>query len=63
MLRAHMPKTFETPGSGQPLVQGDGNSVLVIGEKERDALVALRQESLDRIAERKAQAKLIEGTL
>jgi hypothetical protein len=50
VLRAHMPRTFKTPGTGQPLVAGDGNNVLVIDAATRAELVALRREALDAMA-------------
>jgi hypothetical protein len=42
-----MPSKFKTPGSGQPLVAGDNNNVLVIDAATRAELVRLRQEALD----------------
>ncbi len=55
MLRAHLPDLFRTPGLGHvKVVTGQGSPALVIGEKERDELVALRQEALARIAAKKA---------
>jgi hypothetical protein len=50
MLRAHMPTKFKTPGAQQRLIAGDNNKLLIIGEAERDALVALRQEALHAMA-------------
>ena len=47
MLRAHLPSKFKTPGSGQPLVSGNNNQVLVITPEQRDELVRLRQEALE----------------
>ena len=47
MLRAHMPSKFKTPGSGQPLVSGNNNQVLIITPEQRDELVRQRQEALE----------------
>lgn len=47
MLRAHMPDKFKTPGSKINVNSGNSLSLgIVIGEKERDELVALRREAL-----------------
>jgi hypothetical protein len=46
MLRAHMPKTFKTPGSQAPLVSGDNNNVFVLTSEMQDKLIAMRQETL-----------------
>jgi hypothetical protein len=51
MLRAHMPKKFQTPGTKVAINTGAGNNNLFIcGPEEQDRLIALRQESLRRIA-------------
>jgi hypothetical protein len=47
LLRAHLPAKFKTPGSGQPLIAGDNNKVVVIDAARRAELVALRQEALE----------------
>ena len=57
LLRAHLPSKFKTPGSGQPLVAGDNNKVMIIDAATREWLVAMRQEALEamkpqRIADR-----------
>jgi hypothetical protein len=53
LLRAHMPQTFKRPGSVTPIIQGGGNQMLVVDEDLRDALVAMRQKSLQAIAAKK----------
>lgn len=60
MLRAHLPTKFKAPGQASIKINaGNGASVLVIGEQERDELVALRQQALTRIIEKKAQAIML----
>jgi hypothetical protein len=54
MLRAHMPKTFRTPGTKVQFNTGPTNNVLVCGPGEREALIAARQESLKRMAAQRA---------
>jgi hypothetical protein len=54
MLRAHMPKTFQTPGTKVQFNTGPTNNVLVCGPGEREALIAARQESLKRMAAQRA---------
>lgn len=45
MLRAHLPAKFKQPGTANVKINAAGGaSVLVIGEAERDELVALRQQ-------------------
>jgi hypothetical protein len=47
MLRAHMPSKFKTPGSKVSINSGNSPNVgIVIGAKEIEKLVALRQEAL-----------------
>jgi hypothetical protein len=49
MLRAYQPETFKTPGSKVAVNMNSGNTFIgvTINEKERDELVALRQEALE----------------
>jgi hypothetical protein len=61
LLRAHMPTTFKTPGSKVNVNTGNqqiGNNYIV-DRPEMLRLQAMRQESLRRIAEKKAQAREI----
>jgi hypothetical protein len=54
MLRAHMPKVFKTPGSKIAIKTGTvNNSTMIVDAAEQDRLIALRRESLKRIAEKK----------
>jgi hypothetical protein len=64
MLRANMPQTFKTPGLKGTTINlpGAGGALVVIGEAERDELVAMRQSALNRIAAKRAQATLVERT-
>jgi hypothetical protein len=57
LLRAHMPKTFKTPGCGGGVTVNTGagpggfhQTDIVVDAETRDALVALRQEALAVIA-------------
>ncbi len=45
MLRAHMPNTFKTPGSG-PINIETGDKILVMDEPTRAKLMAARREAL-----------------
>ncbi len=45
MLRAHMPNTFKTPGSG-PINIETGDKILVMDEATRAKLMAARREAL-----------------
>jgi hypothetical protein len=57
MLRAHLPAKFQQPGRGSVNVNlPTGRTTIIIGEKERDELVALRQEALQEMFEKRAQA-------
>jgi hypothetical protein len=47
MLRAHMSKKFKTPGSGQPLIAGDNNQVLVMDADTIRKIQAARREALE----------------
>jgi hypothetical protein len=47
LLRAHMPDVFKTPGSKVAINSGNSFIGIQITEKERDELVALRQEALE----------------
>jgi len=54
MLRAHMPKTFKTPGAKVAINTGTmQNNTFICGPEEQDQLIALRQEALRRMAEKK----------
>lgn len=65
MLRAHMPETFKTPGSkvqistGNNLFLGEGAQ---LDQEKTMKLVGMRQESLRRLQEKKANAREV-GTL
>jgi hypothetical protein len=55
MLRAHMPKTFKTPGSKVAIATGEGsNNMFICGPEEREELIKLRREALERIAAKRA---------
>jgi hypothetical protein len=57
LLRAHMPDVFKTPGSHAAVnVNATGASGLVVTPEVQAELIAMRQESLRRMAEKKAQA-------
>ena len=47
LLRAHLPSKFKTPGSGQPLIAGDNNKVVIFDAAKRAEMVAARQEALE----------------
>jgi hypothetical protein len=47
MLRAHKPAKFKTPGSGQPLITGDNNKVMIMTAERQDELIRLRREALE----------------
>ncbi|HEV2046913.1 MAG TPA: hypothetical protein VGQ95_09980 [Chthoniobacterales bacterium] len=54
MLRAHMPAKFKTPGSKVAISTGTiTNNTMIVDEEERNRLIALRRESLARIAAKK----------
>lgn len=63
MLRAHMPKTFKTPGSRIAINAGNvqNNNLMVFDDETREHLISLRQEALTRMAEKRANAIAIEG--
>jgi hypothetical protein len=57
MLRAHIPGTFKTPGSHAGVaVNAPGASVLIVTPEVQAELMAMRQESLRVIEEKKAKA-------
>jgi hypothetical protein len=57
MLRAHMPKLFKTPGSKAEINTGNQEqNMFICGPQEREELIALRREALERIAAKKANA-------
>lgn len=63
MLRAHMPDRFKAPGSKVNVNSGNSlNAGIVMGAKEIAEIQAMRQESLRHMAEKKAQARLVEPT-
>jgi hypothetical protein len=45
-----MPTKFKTPGTGQPLVSGDSNQVMIMTPQRQDELIALRREALEAMA-------------
>ena len=51
MLRAHMPKTFKTPGSKLATINTGHvqNNTFICGPEEQDQLIELRQQALKRI--------------
>jgi hypothetical protein len=62
MLRAHMPKVFKTPGTKVEVNTGAGNNnPFICSPEEQDKLIALRQESLRRIAAKKADVTALPG--
>jgi hypothetical protein len=64
LLRAHMPQIFKTPGTKVHVSKGNQQppgSGIVVGEKEFQELVEMRQISLAKIAEAKAQAIVVES--
>lgn len=57
MLRAHMPQTFKTPGTKVAINTGTvTNNTMIVDAAEQDRLIALRRESLERMAEKKRLA-------
>jgi hypothetical protein len=57
MLRAHLPAKFKTPGSGAGVaVSAPGASLLIVTPEVQAELMAMRQESLRAIEEKKARA-------
>jgi len=56
MLRAKMPKVFQTPGTKVAINTGDQHNTFICGPEEQDRLIALRRESLERIAAKKRLA-------
>lgn len=56
MLRAKMPRTFKTPGAKIAISTGIQQNLNVITPERQDEIIALRQEALRRIAEKKALA-------
>ncbi len=54
MLRAHMPKTFKTPGTKVGIVTGEGSqNMFICGPEEQEALIAARRATLERIAKKR----------
>jgi thymidylate kinase len=57
LLRAHMPYTFKAPGSHAAAnVNAPGASGIVVTPEVQEELMAMRQETLRRLAEKKAKA-------
>jgi hypothetical protein len=55
MLRAHMPKTFKTPGTKVAIqTAGDSQNLFVCGPDEIEQLQSLRREALERMKEKQA---------
>jgi hypothetical protein len=54
MLRAHMPKVFKTPGAKMPINTPTKNNMFTFGPDELEEVIALRQQALQRMAERRA---------
>ena len=65
MLRAHMPKTFKTPGAKVAINACNvTNNTMIITPEEQQNLIELRRESLRRIYAKKGlplPAELVEG--
>jgi hypothetical protein len=62
LLRAHMPDKFKTPGSHAAVnLNAPGAQGLVVTPEVQEELMAMRQETLRVLAEKKAQAKLIDS--
>lgn len=59
MLRAHMPKVFKTRGSKAEINTGKQQNMFICGPEEQEKLIALRRESLERIAKKRADATSI----
>jgi hypothetical protein len=59
MLRAHMPKTFKTPGSKAPITIGDGAQILVCDDETTAALVGMRQTALQDMKLKRANATVV----
>jgi hypothetical protein len=55
MLRAHMPKTFTTPGTKVAINTGAQTNTFICGPEEQEELIKLRRESLERIMAAKAR--------
>jgi hypothetical protein len=54
MLRAHMPTTFKTPGSKIAINTGTvTNNTMIVDAEERERLIGLRRESLERMRVKK----------
>jgi hypothetical protein len=53
MLRAYMPKVFKTPGTKIDINQAVQSNTFVVGREEREQLIQLRREALERIAAKK----------
>ena len=61
MLRAHMPAKFKTPGTKVAINTGNiQNNTMIVDAAEQDRLIALRRESLERMAGRKALPVAVE---
>jgi predicted thioesterase len=63
MLRAHMPAKFKTPGSHAAVkANAPGASGLVVTPEVQAELMAMRQETLRILAEKKAKAIEVSGS-
>ena len=62
LLRAHMPSKFKTPGSGQPLIAGDNNKVVIFDAAKRAEMVAARQEALEAMNPKRIEVASNEAT-
>lgn len=49
MLRAHMPKTFKTPGAKVAINAGNVQNNFICSPEEQDELIVLRQQALERM--------------
>jgi hypothetical protein len=55
MLRAHMPKTFKTPGSKVEINTGQGGGpTFILTPEKQEELIAMRQESMRRMNEKRS---------
>jgi hypothetical protein len=57
ILRAKMPQTFKTPGNKVEINTGpQQNNMFICGPEQQDRLIAMRRESLQKMADQKAKA-------
>jgi hypothetical protein len=50
MLRAHMPKTFKTPGAKVAIAGNVTNNTFILDAEGQDELISLRRQALDKMA-------------